>query len=68
MDLWQQLTSSTPGLLNKRMRESTTAGGAVNTKKLQDPVDDFVTMEHELAGDLCSIIDISLSSLKKVRK
>ena len=64
MDLWKQLTSSTPGLLSKRSREGTLTAGSGG--KVLEPVDDFVAMEHELAGELCGTVDISLGALKKV--
>jgi len=37
-------------------------------KKAQDdhPVDDFVLMEFDLAGDICVQVDSALASLKKV--
>lgn len=35
-------------------------------KKLLDPVDDFVNMENDLAGDICALVDAALVSLKKV--
>lgn len=42
-------------------------GGAnAGNKKLLDPVDDFVHMEYELAGDICALVDAALASLKKV--
>jgi len=69
LELWQQLISSTPGLLTKKTKEASTGGSssAAGSKKVQDPVDDFVSMEFELAGDICAVIDASLSALKKVR-
>jgi hypothetical protein len=42
---------------------SNQAGGK---KSSLDPVEDFVNMENELAGDICLMVDLSLSSLKKV--
>jgi len=36
------------------------------SKKAQDPVDDFVLMEFDLAGDICVQVDSALASLKKV--
>lgn len=68
LELWQQLTSSTPGLINRRVGVAPGgpgAGGAL-TKKLLDPVDDFVHMENDLAGDICALVDAALAQLKKV--
>ena len=79
MDLWQALLSGTPGIVTRRSggQASTSSGGggggvgggggsgSGSGKKL-DPVDDFVTMELDLAGDVCSIVDLSLTALKKV--
>jgi hypothetical protein len=31
-----------------------------------DPVDDFVNMEYELAGDICALVDAAMAALKKV--
>jgi ribosome-binding ATPase YchF (GTP1/OBG family) len=42
--------------------------GAVVGKKASDPVDDFVTMESELAADLCAAVDTALGALKKVSR
>ena len=69
LELWQQLTSSTPGLINRRVGVS---GGGPNSvgaanKKLLDPVDDFVHMEYDSAGDICALVDAALASLKKVK-
>lgn len=47
----------------------TSAGAANNSKsskKLLNPVDDFVYMENDLAGDICASVDAALSALKKV--
>jgi dynein heavy chain 2 len=41
------------------------AGGA-RQAKASDPIDDFVVLENELAGELISVVDGTLSSLKKV--
>lgn len=67
LDLWQQL-SSTPGVITKKTAKEATgaAGPASGAKKQLDPVDDIVNMEHELAGDLCSLVDAALAALKKV--
>ena len=62
LELWQQLSSSTPGLLNKKIKERDHS----NKSGEKEPLIDFVTMESDLAGDLCTSIDIALNSLKKV--
>lgn len=62
LDLWQQIVSSNSSLTSKRTREAS----VLNNRKVLDPVDDFVSMENELASDICSTVDISLTSLKKV--
>lgn len=66
LELWQQLTSSTPGLINRRVGVSGGGPNSVATKKLLDPVDDFVHMEYDSAGDICALVDAALASLKKV--
>jgi dynein heavy chain 2 len=65
LELWQQLTSSTPGLLNKKSkdREASNIGAAGSDK---EPLEDFVGMESDLAGDLCTSVDSALGALKKV--
>ena len=66
LELWQQLSTSSPGLLssNKKVkeRESSKDGGGA-----KEPLIDFVNMESELAGDLCTSVDSALNSLKKVK-
>jgi hypothetical protein len=64
LELWQQLTSSNAGLLNKKVRERE-PGSETSTK---EPLIDFVGMECDLAGDLCSSVDAALNSLKKVKR
>jgi len=67
LDLWQQLTSSNAGLTSKKGRDNATSSTAGSgNKKVQDPIDDFVSMEYDLAGDICTAVDASLISLKKV--
>ena len=73
LELWQQLTSSTPGLINRRGAAGSSssapggpAGAGGNNKKMLEPVDDFVNMEYDLAGDICALVDAALSQLKKV--
>lgn len=66
LELWQQLTSSTPGLINRRVGVSGGGPNSIATKKLLDPVDDFVHMEYDSAGDICALVDAALASLKKV--
>jgi hypothetical protein len=73
LELWQQLTSSTPGLINRKANTTSSvskpvagASGGSSNKKVVDPVEDFVNMEYEAAGDICATVDFSLQSLKKV--
>ena len=66
LDLWQQMTSSTPGVLGRRRNSFSGAAGMAAKKGQHDPVDDFVAMESELAGELCSLVDSALNALKKV--
>lgn len=69
LELWQQLTSSTPGMMVKRqasVRNPEGGGKTANTKGSVEPVDDFVNMEYELAGEVCAVVNSMLSSLKKV--
>jgi hypothetical protein len=42
------------------------AAGLNAPKRSPDPVDDFVAMESDLAGELCSTVDVALSAIKKV--
>jgi len=65
LELWQQLTSATPGLVNRR--GSTIGGpGAMAVKAAKEPVEDFVNMEYDLAGDICGTVDAAMAALKKV--
>lgn len=79
IDVWQQMISSNAGIISRKVGRDSThskegAGNAKETgkdsagmnKKVTDPVDDFILMEYELAGEICGIVDVSLSSLKKV--
>ena len=65
LELWQQLSTSSPGLLssNKKMKEKESSLEGV----AKEPLIDFVNMECELAGDLCTSVDTALTSLKKVK-
>lgn len=64
LELWQQLSTSSPGLLsNKKIKEREPSA----KEAAKEPLLDFVSMESELAGDLCTSVDSALSSLKKVR-
>lgn len=67
MELWQQLVSSSPGVVSKRVGRDAVATAAAGNKKNSEPVEDFVLMEYELAGEICGTVDASLSGLKKVR-
>jgi hypothetical protein len=78
LEQWQQLTSSTPGLITRRAvagrdhaatATSSGGGGAQNKPtavRVVDPLDDFVGMEYDLAGEICAVVDASLQALKKV--
>jgi hypothetical protein len=74
LELWQQLTSSTPGLLNTKRGGGASKSGAAGARdgpgaggaKSQDPIDDFVQLENDLAGDLITAVDGALQALKKV--
>lgn len=64
LELWQQLSSSNNNIINKKTRDMTVG---LNSKKGPiDPVDDFIIMEFDLAGNICLLIDSSLNALKKV--
>ena len=55
------------GAIQSTAAGNTAATSTSNTvKKLLDPIDDFVHMEYELAGDICSQVDTALAALKKV--
>ena len=61
------------GLLNKSIKASKDLASprgrdkdGNNNAQQQNPVDDFVNMENDLAADLCASVDSALSSLKKV--
>lgn len=60
LDLWQQLTSSTAGLLTPSGPGKAAATSAGNS------IDDFVWLENDLSCSLCLAVDHSISSLKKV--
>ncbi len=66
LEVWQQLTSTTVGIVSKKSRETMIGGKDAAEKRSKDPVDDFVNMENELAGDLCAMVETSLSMLRKV--
>lgn len=75
LELWQSMTSSNPGIINRRLKRADTSGpgnqgpgggNAMANKKMLDPLDDFVNMEFDLAGDICAEVDSSLNALKKV--
>jgi dynein heavy chain 2 len=52
---------------SSNLKELTSKESGGNTKvKVVDPVDDFVLMEYELAGEICGVVDASLNALKKV--
>jgi dynein heavy chain 2, cytosolic len=64
LDLWQHLTSGSPGLLAKA--KPSAAGRDSGANSPSNSIDDFVGMENKLASDLCYSVDVLLSSLKKV--
>jgi hypothetical protein len=64
LDLWQHLTSGSPGLLAKA---KASAGRDQAASSSSNSIDDFVGMENKLAADLCYSVDVLLSALKKVR-
>jgi dynein heavy chain 2 len=68
LEQWQLLTSSSPGVLNaKRAGKDVTGGGAKGKdEKASAPIDDFVVLENDLAGELVTAVEGTLSSLKKV--
>jgi dynein heavy chain 2 len=67
LELWQQMVSSSPGVLAKRAEAGGGAGrrGGAQTADT-NPVDDFVSMESTMSGALCNLVDSSLAALKKV--
>jgi dynein heavy chain 2 len=78
MDLWTQMLSGNPGIVSRKVGREVQQGGGnagannaahaagAGKQKVVDPVDDFVMMEYELAGEICGVVDASLSALKKV--
>ena len=64
LDLWQQMLSTAPGVLQKNAYGA--KSGSKETSKDTKPVDDFVDMENTFAGSLCNTVDASLAALKKV--
>lgn len=75
LDLWQQLTSTAPGVISKKLNRETSSHMSKNATGVgaegknvvkTDPVEDFILMECEMAGENCGIVDASLSALKKV--
>jgi dynein heavy chain 2 len=67
LEQWQEMTSSTAGLLSKRRDVTVNGANQGNAKiALHDPVDDFVNMECDLAGELCTLVDGAMVSMKKI--
>jgi len=66
IELWQQLLSSSGGALSKKNNVIQGAGSNKDKNQISKPIDDFVDLEVELAHELCTQVDSSLSSLKKV--
>lgn len=58
MELWDQLTSSGGILKSKGEKDS--------SRNSDDSVADFIWMEHDSAGEMCSTVDSGLKDLKKV--
>lgn len=61
IEQWQQMVQAAPGLLRKK-----TDVGHHDSKSSRDPLDDFVSMENDMAGDMCTSIDGMVNALKKV--
>jgi dynein heavy chain 2 len=66
LELWQQLLSSSGGGVSRRPTDRAADARGGSTRPSSMPIDDFVDMESDLATDLCSLVDSSLSALKKV--
>ena len=64
LDLWQQLTSSSPGVLQGK--GSRVPGQKEAVQSSGNSLDDFVVMENRLAVGMCALVDSTLSALKKV--
>ncbi len=67
LELWQNMLASNPGIIQK----STNSKNNKNHRNGDNPddilpVDDFVTMENDFAGMMCTNVDTTLASLKKV--
>ena len=63
LELWQQMVSSSPGVLAKRDQGQGGPGGGnkqAGGGATLDPVDDFVSMESTLSGRLCNLVDGAL--------
>jgi len=65
LDQWTQLTGSSPGIVTRGPVVSV-GGKGKKAGNGGDPVEDFVQMEHELAGEICTAVDAALTALKKV--
>jgi dynein heavy chain 2 len=66
LDLWKQMTSSSPLSTNSGKGVSPNKRGALSGDKSEDPISNFVNMECDLAKDICNIVEGTLSSLNKV--
>ncbi len=67
LELWQQLTSSNSGIL----KSATTAAPAAkkvagSSEAVSNSIDDFVALENDLSCQLCTVVDNSITALKKV--
>jgi hypothetical protein len=68
LELWQQLVSASPGVISRKVGRETGNKNQDNTStNKSDPVEDFIIMECDIAGDNCAQVDASLSALKKVK-
>ena len=54
--------------MSRRQMDKSSAGSGSTSASgsSKAPIDDFVEMEMDLAGDVCTLVDSSLSALKKV--
>eukprot|EP00981_Chlorochromonas_danica_P004240 scaffold857_cov152-Ochromonas_danica.AAC.23 len=69
LDQWQQLVSSNAGVVSRstgRETRSKTDPTSANANVKNDPVEDFLVMECDVAGKNCGFVDSSLADIKKV--
>jgi hypothetical protein len=60
LDQWQSVVSASPGLVVRAK------GGREGGREGSEPLADFVSMENDLAAELCLQVDTALAALKKV--